>query len=114
MEHLKVFHGMKATDDDYVGKLNEIWSTLARHMGDEEEGDMPALESRLQAMPGESESMAKRFGWTKVLIPSRSRNAVVHPPFATVLDLLTAPIDKIAEILRHFPDPESCPHLPTR
>ncbi|KJZ79515.1 hypothetical protein HIM_00984 [Hirsutella minnesotensis 3608] len=104
-ELLKVFQGMKSTDPDYLPKLKELWAPLAEHIQEEEERDLPALEAALQAVKGESESMAKTFGRVKMFIPTRSHpSAGEHPPFETVMGLLTAPIDHIADLFRKFPD----------
>jgi hypothetical protein len=54
---------MKANDSEYVSKLKEIWSPLSKHMKEEEERDLPALESALitHAGPGESKLMSTSF-----------------------------------------------------
>jgi len=114
-EMLKVFQGMSAPDKNYVAKLKEIWVSLSKHMKDEEESDLPALEAKLQSVQGESESMAKTFSRTKAFVPSRSHpSAGEHPPFETVMGLLTAPIDRIADIFRKFPDKTISPNSSTR
>lgn len=114
-EMLKVFQGMKSTDPDYVPKLKELWAPLADHIKDEENQDLPALETELQAVQGESESMAKTFGRTKAFVPTRSHpSAGEHPPFETVMGLLTAPIDHLADIFRKFPDKTISPNPSTK
>lgn len=112
---LKVFQGMSATDPNYVPKLKEIWSSLEQHIKEEEEQDLPALEAELKAAQGESESMAKSFGRTKAFVPSRSHpSAGEHPPFETVMGLLTAPFDHVADIFRKFPDQTISPNPSTK
>ncbi|PWI65206.1 hypothetical protein PCL_07256 [Purpureocillium lilacinum] len=114
-ELLKVFQGMKSTDEDYVAKLKEIWGPLSKHMKEEEEGDMPALEDKLSSAQGQSESMATAFSYTKAFVPSRSHpSAGEHPPFETVLGLLTAPIDHIADLFRKFPQETISPNPSTK
>jgi hypothetical protein len=84
-------------------------------MEGEEGRDLPALEAALQNQSGESESMAKSFGRTKAFVPSRSHpSAGEHPPFETVMGLLTAPIDHIADIFRKFPDQTISPNPSTK
>ena len=106
---------MKASDDGYVAKIEELWGPLSKHMREEEEGDMPELESKLKAAEGESESMAKTFGRTKAFVPSRSHpSAGEHPPFETVMGLLTAPFDHVADVFRKFPDQTVSPNPSTK
>lgn len=114
---LKVFQGMKSSDPSYIDKLKEIWGPLSKHMEEEERDDLPALESKLNSLNGESESMsmAKSFGRTKAFVPSRSHPAAgEHPPFETVMGLLTAPIDHIADLFRKFPNETVSPNPSTK
>ena len=101
-ELLKEFQNMSATDPKYVSKLKEIWASLSKHMKEEETRDLPALEKKLGEE--ESQSLSTNFGRTKMFVPTRSHpSAGEHPPFETVLGLMTAPIDKVADIFRKFP-----------
>ena len=114
-ELLKTFQGISASDDNYIAKLKEIWGPLEHHMKSEEERDMPKLEAALNIDEGHSEAMAKSFGRTKAFVPSRSHpSAGEHPPFETVLGLLTAPIDHVADIFRKFPDQKISPNPSTK
>jgi hypothetical protein len=106
---------MNAKDPNYVPKLKELWSVLAEHIKEEEKQDLPALESALESQTGQSGSLAKSFGRTKAFVPSRSHpSAGEHPPFETVMGLLTAPIDHIADIFRKFPDKTISPNPSTK
>jgi hypothetical protein len=106
---------MKVQDPQYVPKLKELWSMLSKHIEEEEKDDLPALESALQSQAGESESMATSFGRTKAFVPSRSHpSAGEHPPFETVMGLLTAPIDHISDIFRKFPAKTISPNPSTK
>ncbi|EEY19715.1 HHE domain-containing protein [Verticillium alfalfae VaMs.102] len=62
---------------------------------------MPALEEVLSPAQGESESIAKSFGRSKTFVPSHS-----HPSAGehSVMGLLTAPIDHVADVFRKFPE----------
>ncbi|PMB67106.1 putative hemerythrin-like protein [Beauveria bassiana] len=114
-EMLKVFQNMSSLDKEYIPQLKKIWSTLDEHIKEEEERDLPALEEKLQQAHGESNSMATFFGRTKAFIPSRSHpSAGEKPPFETVMGLLTAPIDHIADIFRKFPDQTISPNPSTK
>lgn len=96
---------MSSSDDDYVPYIKKLWASLEEHIKDEEEHDLPALEKELLAAHGESSSMAQSFGRTKAFVPTRSHpEAGENPPFQTVMGLLTAPIDIVADIFRKFPD----------
>lgn len=88
---------------------------LSEHIKSEEERDLPALEDALKSQGGESESMAKSFGRTKAFVPTRSHpSAGEHPPFETVMGLLTAPIDHLADLFRKFPDKTISPNPSTK
>jgi hypothetical protein len=106
---------MKASDPNYIAKLKELWAPLSEHMKEEEQKDLPALEEKVALIKGESESMAKSFGRTKAFVPSRSHpSAGEHPPFETVMGLLTAPIDHVADLFRKFPDQTISPNPSTK
>ncbi|KAM3461434.1 hypothetical protein NHJ6243_004954 [Beauveria neobassiana] len=114
-EMLKVFQNMSSSDKEYIPQLKKIWSTLDEHIKEEEERDLPALEEKHQQAHGESNSMATSFGRTKAFVPSRSHpSAGEKPPFETVMGLLTAPIDHIADIFRKFPDQTISPNPSTK
>ncbi|KAJ4228762.1 hypothetical protein NW757_014132 [Fusarium falciforme] len=114
-ELLKEFQQLKPKEYEYIPKLKEIWTMLSKHMEEEERCDLPALEGALQNQSGESESMAKSFGLTKAFVPSRSHpSAGEHPPFETVMGLMTAPIDHIADIFRKFPNQTTSPNPSTK
>ncbi|KAF6515696.1 hypothetical protein HZS61_004437 [Fusarium oxysporum f. sp. conglutinans] len=84
------FQNMKSTDSDYVPKLKELWAPLWQHIREEENLDLPALEQSLQAQGEETEFLARRAG--------------EKPPFETVMGLMAAPMGKLADMLRKFPD----------
>jgi hypothetical protein len=103
---LKNFQNMSATDENYVPKLKELIAQLSTHIKEEENDDLPALEKALsQGNDGISESLATSFDRTKAFVPSRSHpSAGEHPPFESVMGLLTAPMDRLADMFRKFPD----------
>jgi len=86
---------------------------LNQHIQEEENDDLPALESAIQN--DESESIAKSFGRTKAFVPTRSHpNAPNKPPFETVIGLMTAPIDHLGDLFRKFPDKTVSPNPSTK
>lgn len=93
-------------------------TSLSQHIKEEETDDIPALEQVLATdhnNTGVSESLATKFARTKVLVPSRSHpSAGENPPFESVMGLLTAPIDHIADIFRKFPDKTINPNPSTK
>jgi len=102
-EHLKEFQNMNAQDPNYVPKLKELGKFLFDHMKEEEKDDVPALEATLDRQT--SETLAKNFNRSKHFIPSRSHpSAGENPAFESVMGLLTAPMDKLADMFRKFPD----------
>lgn len=101
---LKEFQNLKGEDPKYVPKLNELWKSLSQHIKEEEKEDLPALEQALQNSKGESETLAKSFSRTKYFVPSRSHpSAGENPLFESVVGLMVAPIDKLADMFRKFP-----------
>jgi hypothetical protein len=101
---LKDFQGIKVSGSNYINELKKIWSPLSEQIKEEEGRDLPALEEKLGASQGESEAMARSFERTKLFVPSRSHpSAGEHSPFETVMGLLTAPIDHVADLFRKFP-----------
>jgi hypothetical protein len=86
---------------------------LNQHINEEENDDLPALESAIPI--DKSESIAKSFGRTKAFAPSRSHpNAPNKPPFETVVGLMTAPIDHLGDLFRKFPDKTASPNPSTK
>ncbi|ROT41997.1 hypothetical protein SODALDRAFT_326163 [Sodiomyces alkalinus F11] len=101
-EKLKKFQNMSPEDANYVPMLKQLWGTLSKHIEEEESHDLPALEAALE--PGASETMSQSFERTKMFVPTRSHpSAGESPPFETAMGLLTAPMDRIADMFRKFP-----------
>ncbi len=65
---------MRAEDPNYVPKLEEIWSTLADHIKEEETHDLPALENALQSATGLTEAMVRSSAEPKAFVPTRSHS----------------------------------------
>ncbi|KAL5371052.1 hypothetical protein DPSP01_014523 [Paraphaeosphaeria sporulosa] len=103
-EHLKEFQNMKASHPDYVSKLKSLYALLEQHIAEEERDDLPKFEKALNNEDGVSAKLAVNFQRTKAFIPTRSHpSAGENPAFESVMGLLTAPIDKLADIFRKFP-----------
>jgi len=107
-EHNKVkellykFQKLSPSESDFKSTLESLWSELSKHIDEEESMDLPALEKALPE--GESQAMPKSFGQTKMFVPTRSHPAAPDkPPFETVAGLMAAPMDKLSDIFRRFP-----------
>ncbi|KAJ4355134.1 hypothetical protein N0V95_003216 [Ascochyta clinopodiicola] len=118
---LKEFQDLNAADDAFIPKLEEIWTELEHHIKEEESKDLPDLESALGSRPirgssdGSSESLAKKFERTKAFVPSRSHPAAgENPYFESAVGMLAAPIDRIADLFRKFPDDITDSEAPRR
>ncbi|KAF5664648.1 HHE domain-containing protein [Fusarium circinatum] len=104
-ERLKVFQNLKSTDPGYVPEIKHIWDLLVKHIEEEEDRDLPALEKALAAHAEDADSLAASFERTKNFVPTRSHpSAGESPPFETVMGLMAAPIDRLADMFRKFPD----------
>ncbi|KAH7357114.1 hemerythrin HHE cation binding domain-containing protein [Rhexocercosporidium sp. MPI-PUGE-AT-0058] len=107
------FQKLTPEKPEFMPTLEALMKDLNQHIKEEENDDLPALESALQN--DESESMAKSFGRTKAFVPSRSHpHAPNKPPFETVIGLMTAPIDHLGDIFRKFPDETISPNPSTK
>ncbi|RHZ67192.1 uncharacterized protein CDV56_109606 [Aspergillus thermomutatus] len=109
-DHLYKFQSLSPTDPEFESTIKALWSDLGEHIKEEEQDDLPSLEKTLAK--DDSEKQVKSFMRTKKLIPTRSHpDAPDKPPFETVVGLMTAPIDHLADLFRKFPE-ESKSQLP--
>ena len=93
---------MKEDDQRYRPLLDNIMENLNKHIDEEEDEDLPSLESVLD--PPESEMISRRFEQTKMLMPSSAHpGSPEHPFFESAGDLMEAPIDQVSDIMRRFP-----------
>lgn len=99
------FQNMKPQETDYLPKLKELWADFPEHIKEEESRDMPAFEEALANAEEESQAF----------VPSRSHpSAGENPPFETVMGLLIAAFDHVADIFRKFPDKTISPTPSTK
>jgi len=112
-EALHKFQKLTPEHPEFGPTLDALMKDLNQHIHEEENDDLPALETAIEH--DESESMAKSFGRTKAFVPTRSHpNAPNKPPFETVVGLMTAPIDHLGDIFRKFPDKTISPNPSTK
>ncbi|OTA88981.1 hypothetical protein M434DRAFT_79862 [Hypoxylon sp. CO27-5] len=101
-EQLYRFQSLKAEDPDFEPTFRKLFSDLQRHVKEEEEHDLPELEAQLDN--DSLSQLSRSFERTKLLVPTRSHPLSPRtPPFETAAALLSAPIDKVADIFRKFP-----------
>ena len=100
---LKQFQNMSPSDANYTNTIKNLMDNLSKHIKEEESEDLVELENALPR--DQSESLAKSFDRTKAFVPSRAHpSAPSKPPFETAVGLLTAPIDRVADMFRKFPE----------
>lgn len=86
---------------------------LSEHIEEEETDESPKLEVALSQE--DSQGYAKTFRRTKMFVPSRSHpRAPDKPPFETVVGLMTALIDHLADLFRKWPDTSGMPNSSTK
>lgn len=101
-EHLKNFQNLDAASPDFFPVLDSLMRDLKKHIHAEETVDIPQLEDAVSQ--NESEGLAKSFERTKIFAPSRAHpHAPSKPPFETAVNLITAPIDQVADMFRRWP-----------
>ncbi|KAJ9616180.1 uncharacterized protein PV06_11460 [Exophiala oligosperma] len=107
-EHNKVkellykFQGLSPSDLEFEPTIQSLWDVLGKHIEEEETDDLPKLEKVIQ--DGDSAQLVNSFGRTKMFVPTRSHpSAPDKPPFETVAGLMAAPLDKLGDIFRRFP-----------
>ncbi|WWC90931.1 uncharacterized protein L201_005869 [Kwoniella dendrophila CBS 6074] len=102
-ELLYTFQNLSPSQPEFESTLKQLMSELKEHIKGEEQDDMPKLEKSLP--DGESASLATSFQRTKRFVPTRSHpSAPDKPPFETVAGLMAAPLDKLGDIFRRFPE----------
>ncbi|KAJ5709409.1 hypothetical protein N7493_010743 [Penicillium malachiteum] len=101
-EQLKMFQGLRSTDPRFAPTLEALIDDLQIHTHREETQDLVSLEEALSSE--QSEALASSLERTRMFIPSRSHPlSPSKPPFETVVGLLTAPIDIVADLFRKWP-----------
>lgn len=75
---------------------------LKERFTDEETNDLPKLEA---ALPGKDSShLSRSYNIRKVFLPTRAHpGSPSKPPLETVVSLMTAPFDQLADLFRKWP-----------
>ncbi|KAI0847613.1 hypothetical protein F5Y00DRAFT_240680 [Daldinia vernicosa] len=102
-EQLYKFQNMTPDHSDFIPTLESLMTDLKMHIKQEEEHDLVKLEEALR--PTRSRDLAQQFEMTKIFTPTRSHpSAPNKPPYETVAGLMTAPLDKLRDMFRAWPD----------
>jgi len=102
-EQLKTFQNLSPADRLFIPTIKTLMNDLTQHIHEEEESDLPKLEDVLTS--DESDALYKSFERTKMFVPSRAHpSAPNRPPFETAVGLLTAPVDRVADLFRTWPE----------
>ncbi|PGH13684.1 hypothetical protein AJ79_03533 [Helicocarpus griseus UAMH5409] len=102
-EQLFKFQNMSAQDPEFRPTLEDIMDRLNRHISEEEDEDLASLESVIQE--DESESLGKKFERTKMFVPTRAHpHAPKEPIFESVVSFMEAPLDRLEDMMRRFPE----------
>ncbi|CAI7586736.1 hypothetical protein PCG10_000548 [Penicillium crustosum] len=105
-EMLYVFQNLNSSDPRFFPTITMLMEGLARHMRDEEANDLVILEETLTS--DESEKLGESLSRTKMFVPSRSHSYDLdNPRFETAADLITAPLDRLQDLFRKWPEEES-------
>ena len=102
---------MSPEDKNFAPTLDALWKNLKPHMEQEEQKDLVAIEEHMTTY--DSEQLGRMFERTKMLTPTRSHpKAPIRPPFDTAIGLMVAPLDRIKDLFRKFPDNNAGRHPP--
>ncbi|EON66105.1 hypothetical protein W97_05348 [Coniosporium apollinis CBS 100218] len=101
-ESLYGFDHMSLTNPHREVLVDILWGDFAHHARQEEEIQLPKLES---VLGGESERLARSFERTKRFTATRSHPLAPNMvPLATAAAFMAAPIDKLRDIFRSWPE----------
>ncbi|CAF4838499.1 unnamed protein product [Rotaria sp. Silwood1] len=101
-DYLHLLETLWVSDENYRSIFDKLMKSLNEHIKKEEENDLPKFEQAIK--PADSALLARSFERTKIFAPTRAHPYVPNkPPFETVASLLTAPIDKLRDLIEKFP-----------
>lgn len=102
-EKLYTFQKLSPSDPEFVPTIDSLWQALTQHILEEERDDLPSLEAAIEE--AESGRLAASFARTKHFVPTQSHpGAPDRPPYETAAGLLAAPIDKLMDLFKKFPN----------
>ncbi|ORY59958.1 uncharacterized protein BCR38DRAFT_397957 [Pseudomassariella vexata] len=102
-EQLKQFQKLKPGDKEFIPSLASLFKGFQIHVEGDEEQNLSKLEEALTLT--ESKELCQSFEKTKYFVPSRSHPMAPNkPPFDNAAAFLAAPIDKLRDLFRKWPD----------
>lgn len=94
---------MNYSDPRFVSTMTILMDDLAAHVRTEEAKELVKLENAITAE--ESQRLASSFDRTKFFAPTRAHPDMPdRPPYETAVGLLTAPLDRLQDLFRSWPD----------
>ena len=102
-EHLKHFQDKKPSDSEFIPSLQVLMDRFSQHADAEKRRTLPMLQSVMSDQ--ENRNLAHQFERTKMFAPSRMHQE--KPPFNNIVGLLSAPMDRLADLFRKWPDSAS-------
>lgn len=96
---------MSPSDPAFAPLLERLMADLHEHVEHEKNEDMPRLEGLLPR--AESEMWARKFQQTKKYVGTRPHlSEPREAPFQAFAALLAAPIDRLRDLMKTWPDQE--------
>lgn len=101
---LSILQDLSPTDAKFSPLLEQLMTDLDQHIEHESQEDMPKLEAAISTE--ESEAIALQFARTKKIVPTRSHaeTPTSHWAVEGLMGLMHAPVDKLRDLVRSFPD----------
>jgi len=105
-DDLYTFQNEAPSSSTFRSTLDGLMEKLRAHMNELEGHDIAVLEGKIE--PRESEKMVMQLKRTSLFTPTRSHpgrrmSGPDRPPFESVFQLLTAPVDHLSDVFRKFP-----------
>lgn len=104
-EDLAVLQNLSPDDPKFAPLLEQLMHDLHTHIDHEKNEDMPRLEGAISDEV--SAQLAQQFARTKLLVPTRAHPETTptsHWAIEGLAGLMHAPIDKIGDLLRSYPE----------
>lgn len=107
-EDLATLQSMHPSSPKFGPFLQKLMDDFHTHVDHEANEDMPAFEKVLSRP--ESHKLAAYFQRTKMMTPTRSHPSAPNKPYMeTVAALMAAPVDRLADWVRSFPEDANMP-----
>src|SRR3990167_1194937 len=102
-EQLSRLESLAIETNEFDKIMEKINKALNEHMQKEEEEQIPEFERVTDSQV--LKDLAKKFEHRKKIVPTRPHpNAPTTPYLETLVGLIAAPIDKVSDLFRDYPD----------